>query len=179
MNRIPRYFKNGGREFAIEDYRTPRPLLNYSWNDKYLSAFNHVATGHGLYCDKTTITATYIDPAGRVSMIKKETASFTCATPKTASCGTAGWFFWAVTQGMMGLKPSYDGFDVDPCLPEQWDGCTFERTFRGNRYEIEINNPSHVQKCVRTLYADGVKIVGTFILYVEDGKKHKITVELG
>ena len=71
MTKLPRAFQNGGREYVLEDYHTPRPLLNYSWNTRFLSAFNHVATGHGLYCDKTTITATYIDPRGRVKLISE------------------------------------------------------------------------------------------------------------
>lgn len=69
MNNEIRYFQNDGREYVIKDYRMKRPLLNYSWNDRFLSAFNHLATGHGLYCDKTTITATYINPKGRVKLI--------------------------------------------------------------------------------------------------------------
>lgn len=69
VKKLPRRFENEGREYVIEDYHAPRPLLNYSWNKRFLSAFNHVATGHGLYCDKTTITATYIDPRGRVKLI--------------------------------------------------------------------------------------------------------------
>lgn len=64
-----RYFQKEGREYVFEDYHTPRPMLNYSWNKSFLSAFNHVATGHGLYCDKTTITATFVDPRGRVKLI--------------------------------------------------------------------------------------------------------------
>lgn len=71
MTKLPRTFQNGGREYVLEDYHTPRPLLNNSWNTRFLSAFNHVATGHGLYCDKTTITATYIDPQGRVKLISE------------------------------------------------------------------------------------------------------------
>lgn len=69
MDKQKRYFQNDGREYVIKDYNLVRPLLNYSWNKRFLSAFNHVATGHGLYCDKTTITATYIDPRGRVKLI--------------------------------------------------------------------------------------------------------------
>ena len=44
-----RYFQNEGREYVLKEYsRWVRPLLNYSWNPCFLSAFNHVALGHGL-----------------------------------------------------------------------------------------------------------------------------------
>lgn len=69
MEQKTRYFQNNGREYVLKTADFPRPLLNYSWNDCFLSAFNHVATGHGLYCDKTNITATYIQPEGRVKLI--------------------------------------------------------------------------------------------------------------
>lgn len=66
---MKRFFQNNSKEYIFTDYHTKRPMLNYSWNKNFLSAFNHVATGHGLYCDKTTITATYIDIRGRVKLI--------------------------------------------------------------------------------------------------------------
>ena len=92
--------------------------------------------------------------------------------------GTAGWVFRAVTQSMMGFQPAYDGFDVKPCLPSEWDGCRFERQFRGNRYRIEIRNPRHVQSGVASLELDGVKQEGTYIPYVEDGTEHTVLVTM-
>ena len=93
--------------------------------------------------------------------------------------GTAGWVFRAVTQSMVGFQPAYDGFDVKPCLPSEWEGCRFERQFRQNRYRIEIRNPQHVQSGVVTLELDGRPLDDTFVPYLEDGLCHELIVTMG
>ncbi len=52
--------------------------------------------------------------------------------------GTAAWSFAAVSQGILGIRPSYDGLTVDPCLPDRMEGFTASRLFRGTRYEITV-----------------------------------------
>ena len=52
--------------------------------------------------------------------------------------GTAAWSFVAVSQGILGIRPDYDGLIVDPCLPDKLDGCEITRFFRGTRYEITV-----------------------------------------
>ncbi|MBQ1408107.1 MAG: glycosyl transferase [Eubacterium sp.] len=52
--------------------------------------------------------------------------------------GTAAWSFAAVSQGILGIRPDYDGLVVDPCLPDKIDGCKISRLFRGTRYEITV-----------------------------------------
>ena len=52
--------------------------------------------------------------------------------------GTAAWSFAAVSQGILGIRPDYDGLVVDPCLPDKIDGCRISRLFRGTHYEITV-----------------------------------------
>ena len=52
--------------------------------------------------------------------------------------GTAAWSFVAVSQGILGIRPDYDGLIVDPCLPDSMDGCRLTRLFRGTRYDITV-----------------------------------------
>ena len=52
--------------------------------------------------------------------------------------GTAAWSFVAVSQGILGIRPDYDGMIVDPCLPDTMDGYEAERLFRGTRYCITV-----------------------------------------
>ena len=52
--------------------------------------------------------------------------------------GTAAWSFAAVSQGILGIRPDWDGLIVDPCLPDRMDGCRISRLFRGVRYEITV-----------------------------------------
>ena len=52
--------------------------------------------------------------------------------------GTAAWSFVAVSQGILGIRPDYDGLSVDPCLPDSMEGFCLSRSFRGTRYEITV-----------------------------------------
>ncbi len=52
--------------------------------------------------------------------------------------GTAAWSFAAVSQGILGIRPEFDGLTVDPCLPDHMEGFRVTRLFRGTRYEISV-----------------------------------------
>ena len=36
--------------------------------------------------------------------------------------GTASWTYQAGTQYILGIRPTFDGLMVDPCIPHAWDG---------------------------------------------------------
>ncbi|MCL4395215.1 MAG: glycosyl transferase, partial [Chloroflexi bacterium] len=52
--------------------------------------------------------------------------------------GTASWVYQAATQYILGVRPSYDGLVVDPCIPSVWDGFRMTRTFRNAVYRIHV-----------------------------------------
>ncbi|MEZ0396293.1 MAG: glycosyl transferase [Anaerolineales bacterium] len=52
--------------------------------------------------------------------------------------GTAAWNYVAVTQGILGIRPAYEGLEVRPALPSTWDGFEAWREFRGVRYHIRV-----------------------------------------
>ncbi|MBQ6234843.1 MAG: glycosyl transferase [Clostridia bacterium] len=52
--------------------------------------------------------------------------------------GTAAWSFVAVSQGILGIRPDYDGLKIDPCLPDSMDGFRLSRRFRGTRYDVTV-----------------------------------------
>ena len=60
--------------------------------------------------------------------------------------GSAGWSYFAATHYILGIRPSYDGLVVDPCIPASWDGFEVERIYRGQKVHITVSNPSHIQK---------------------------------
>jgi cellobiose phosphorylase len=54
--------------------------------------------------------------------------------------GTASWAYIAATQYLLGIRPTFDGLEVKPCLPSHWTGAKVSRRFRGKTYRIELNN---------------------------------------
>jgi cellobiose phosphorylase len=52
--------------------------------------------------------------------------------------GTAAWNFVAITQYILGIRPTYDGLMVAPVIPSKWKGFSVSRIFRGVRYDISV-----------------------------------------
>ncbi len=92
--------------------------------------------------------------------------------------GTAAWNFYAISQFILGIQPTYDGLIVNPCIPKDWNGFKITRKFRGATYFIEIKNPNHVSKGVKELWVDGVKIDGNKIP-VQTQKECEVKVVMG
>jgi cellobiose phosphorylase len=77
--------------------------------------------------------------------------------------GTAAWNYYAITQFILGIKPSYKGLEVNPCIPADWKGFTVNRKFRGAEYIITVKNESGVMKGVKQITLDGKTIEGNVI----------------
>lgn len=93
--------------------------------------------------------------------------------------GTAAWNFYTITQYILGVKPDYDGISIDPCIPNDWDGFSMSRQFRGATYAITVTNPNHVSKGVKQVIVNGSPIQGTIIPILEAGKTHTVDVIMG
>src|SRR5690606_3763519 len=59
--------------------------------------------------------------------------------------GTASWNYVAITQYILGIKPTYHGLSVNPVIPENWDGFEARRIFRDVSYHIKVerNGPGN------------------------------------
>jgi cellobiose phosphorylase len=52
--------------------------------------------------------------------------------------GSASWLHRVVAEWVLGVRPTWDGLLVDPCLPPQWDRARIVRPWRGRAVEIEV-----------------------------------------
>jgi len=92
--------------------------------------------------------------------------------------GTASWTYQAATQYILGVRPTYEGLLIDPCIPAAWDGFEVTREFRNAVYEIEIRNPHHASKGVRLATLDGDDLEGNIVPALGDGKLHRVEVTM-
>jgi cellobiose phosphorylase len=90
--------------------------------------------------------------------------------------GTAAWAFVAISQGILGIKPDYDGLRIDPCIPRAWRSYRVTRRFRGVVYEVSVENPAGVCGGVRSLRIDGREVAGNLVP-LEAGKT-RVEVEV-
>ena len=90
--------------------------------------------------------------------------------------GTAAWNMVAISQYIIGIKPDYDGLQINPSIPSAWDGFTASRKFRGATYNITVKNPDHICKGVKSLVVDGVSIEGCVVPFVEGKTEYNVEV---
>lgn len=91
--------------------------------------------------------------------------------------GTAAWNYYAITQFILGIKPAYNGLEINPCIPANWKQFSVKRLFRGAEYQINITNPQGVCKGVASITVDGQPINGNIVMY-QPGK-HLVEVVMG
>ncbi|MFZ4394417.1 MAG: GH36-type glycosyl hydrolase domain-containing protein [Kiritimatiellia bacterium] len=52
--------------------------------------------------------------------------------------GTANWMHIAMLQYILGIRPTLDGLQINPCLPDAVPAATVKRTYRGKTYCINL-----------------------------------------
>jgi cellobiose phosphorylase len=75
--------------------------------------------------------------------------------------GTAAWNYVAVTQWILGIRPTYEGLRIAPVIPSAWEGFRAVRRFRGVRYEIQVRRRGAGNEV--QLEVDGKPIAGSII----------------
>jgi cellobiose phosphorylase len=93
--------------------------------------------------------------------------------------GTAAWNMVAISQYILGVQPDFDGLKIDPSIPNEWDGLSISRKFRGATYDIKVTNPDHVNKGIKSVTVDGQAIEGNVIPSYADGQTHNVEVVMG
>ena len=93
--------------------------------------------------------------------------------------GTSSWTYQAGTKYILGILPTFEGLLINPCIPKTWDGFKATRVFRGITYKIEVKNPNHVSKGIKSVKADGKEIASKIVPVFSDGKEHSVEIIMG
>lgn len=93
--------------------------------------------------------------------------------------GTASWNFYTISQYILGIRPSYEGLEIDPCVPGDWKNFEVIRKFRGATYHIKVSNPNGVSKGVRKITLDGVTLANSNQLPLMAAGDYQVEVEMG
>lgn len=92
--------------------------------------------------------------------------------------GTAAWNYYAITQFILGIRPDYNGLEINPCIPSDWKGFEVTRKFRDATYLIDIKNTG-VNRGVKSIIVNGKALSGNIIPLQPAGSVNKIEVVLG
>lgn len=92
--------------------------------------------------------------------------------------GSSVWMLRNTIDYLMGVRPSYDGLLIDPCLPPEWESCRMIRRFRGAIFDITFERTSCAGNTVKSLSMDGKVIEGNIIPVMNDEGNHIVKVTL-
>ncbi len=91
--------------------------------------------------------------------------------------GTAAWNYVAISQWILGIRPTYDGLQVAPVIPSAWSGFDAIRNYRGVRYIIQVQRKGHGRTV--SLKVDGKPVTGNVIPLPSAGTKEvRVNVRL-
>ena len=88
--------------------------------------------------------------------------------------GTAAWNYVAITQWILGIRPTYQGLEIAPVIPSTWPGFRAVRKFRGVTYRIEVRRQGPGNTV--SLKLNGVPIHGHIVPLPPEGTR-EVTVE--
>ena len=77
--------------------------------------------------------------------------------------GTAAWNWYTITQFILGIKPTFDGIEIDPCIPSTLKEYSVKRILRDAEFDITVENPNGRESGVSQVILDGSPIEGNII----------------
>ena len=89
--------------------------------------------------------------------------------------GTAAWNWLTITQYILGIRPTFDGLEIDPCVPSTMKEYTVHRVLRDAEFEITVKNPYGHETGVTMITFDGKVIQDTNIIPATPGR-HTVEV---
>ncbi len=92
--------------------------------------------------------------------------------------GTAAWNFYTISQYILGIRTTYDGLIIDPCIPPEWEHFHVTRKFRDSTYHITVRNPEKKMKGVKAITLNGKLLSGNMIPIQPPGSECKVEVTL-
>jgi cellobiose phosphorylase len=92
--------------------------------------------------------------------------------------GSAAWNYVAVTQWILGIRPTLHGLEIAPVMPADWDGFRALRCYRGVRYHIQVQRVGSGNR-VRLSF-DGEPLEGTVLPLPPAGTSEvRVTAQVG
>ncbi len=77
--------------------------------------------------------------------------------------GTASTVMVGCVEGILGIRPDFNGLKLAPSIPKDWESFEIEKDFRGKHLHIVVNNPGHAESGCRKLIVDGKEMEGNYI----------------
>ncbi len=120
-------------------------------------------------CDNPDNLDSGVEPYAASNMyVGSENAYNAGCAPMAWITGTAGWLYRCVSEFICGIKPTYYGLKIEPCMPSDWTNVTASRIYRGETCRIRYERSEK-----KGLLCDGKSVEGVLPLSGE-GSVHEV-----
>ena len=126
--------------------------------------------------DKSEIHKT--EPYVYSQMVAGRDAKFFGQGKNSWLTGTAAWTFADISQYILGVYPTLEGLQINPCVPADFGNFSVHRRYRGVDYDIEVLT-NGTEKGVLSMTVDGEEVKGSVIPFDGTKKQVKVTVNMG
>ena len=92
--------------------------------------------------------------------------------------GTASTVMVGCVEGILGLRPDFNGIKLDPSISHEWKEFTMDKDFRGKHMHITVKNPNGKQSGVTKLTLNGEVLDGNYIEASKLADNNEVVVEL-
>jgi cellobiose phosphorylase len=77
--------------------------------------------------------------------------------------GTASTVMVGCVEGILGLRPDFDGLKIDPAVSSDWKEFSMDKDFRGSKLHIVVKNPNGKESGVTKLTLNGQVLESNYI----------------
>ncbi|MGF7143554.1 cellobiose phosphorylase [Anaerotaenia torta] len=77
--------------------------------------------------------------------------------------GTASTVMVGSVEGILGMRPDLGGLLIAPSIPSEWKELSIEKSFRGRKLSIRIQNPNGAESGYREFYVNGVRLEKNYL----------------
>lgn len=168
----PGYKENAG----IFCHNNPWIIIGETVAGRGNDAWNHYTKILPSYVEEKYQTLHKVEPYVNCQMVAGKDAAKPGEGKNSWLTGTAAWMWYTVSEFILGIKPDYEGLNIDPCLPSTAHEYEVTRKFRGGEYHIVVKNPEGREKGVKQITVDGKVIDGTIVPCLEG--KHEVIVQM-
>lgn len=77
--------------------------------------------------------------------------------------GTASTVMVGCVEGILGMRPDFGGLRIAPSVPSDWKEFSMEKTFRGKKLKISVENPNGKESGSTEFYVNGEKLSDNYV----------------
>ena len=176
MGEISSYPEGYKENAGIFCHNNPWVIIGETVDGRGNDAWNHYKKILPSYVEEKYQTLHKVEPYVNCQMVAGKDSARPGEGKNSWLTGTASWMWYTISEYILGIKPSYDGLLIDPCVPSTAKTYEVTRKFRGGEFHITVNNPEGNQKGVKSITVDGNTINGN-IIPAKLGK-HEVIVQM-